>query len=107
MTIEKPADLAVDRRAFLVRAAALAAVTTAGAVALPAVAGATGKHQPGLDSSNAFVKPRPEALADPTELTVAEAAWLIRERRLRPEDLLEAYLARIAAYDSTYQAFNV
>jgi len=107
MTIEQPADLAVDRRAFLVRAAALAAVTTAGAVALPAVAAATGKHQPALDTSNAFVKPRPEALADPTELTLAEAAWLIRERRLRPEDLLEAYLARIAAYDGTYQAFNV
>ncbi|GIF75009.1 amidase [Asanoa siamensis] len=105
MTVE-PADTGVDRRAFLARAAALAAVTTVGAVALPAVASATGRP-PTLDNRNAYVKPRPEALADPTELTIAEAAWLIRERKLRPEELLEAYLARIAAYDDTYQAFNL
>jgi Asp-tRNA(Asn)/Glu-tRNA(Gln) amidotransferase A subunit family amidase len=45
-------------------------------------------------------------LTDVTELTIAEAAGLIRTRRLAPETLLEAYLDRIAAYDSTYQAFN-
>jgi Asp-tRNA(Asn)/Glu-tRNA(Gln) amidotransferase A subunit family amidase len=106
VTIE-PADTGVDRRAFLARAAALAVATTAGAVALPAVASATGGRPPTLDNPNAFVRPRPEAVADPTELTIAEAAWLIRARRLRPAELLEAYLARIGAYDDTYQAFNV
>ncbi|MEV4539365.1 amidase [Asanoa sp. NPDC049518] len=104
MSVE-PADRTVDRRAFLARTAALAAVTTAGAVALPAVARATGARKPGLDNPNAFV--RPESFDDPTELTIAEAAWLIRERRLRPEELLEAYLARIAAFDGTYKAFNL
>ena len=96
-----------DRRAFLLRTAALAAVTTTGTVALPAIAEATGKSGASLDNPNAYVKPRPEALADPTELTIAEAAWLIRAGKLRPADLLEAYLARIAAFDDTYQAFNV
>ncbi|MDG4824665.1 amidase [Asanoa sp. WMMD1127] len=104
-----PTDRTVDRRAFLARVGTLAAVTTAGGVARPAVASAAARHRPGdgLDNPNAYVRPRPEALADPTELTIAEAAWLIRERRLRPEELLAAYLARIAAFDDTYQAFNL
>lgn len=92
---------AVDRRAFLARTAALAA---AGALtALPATAWAGG---PATFNPNAYVKPRPEAMADPTELTLAEAAWMIRNRKLTPAELVEAYLARITAYDSTYQAFN-
>ncbi|MGX7675174.1 amidase [Plantactinospora sp. DSM 117369] len=117
-----PQDRAVDRRAFLARAAALAAAgTVGGAVALPRVAGAfspgatgpaghgggTGRPNPALDRPEAYRRPRPEALADPTELTVAEAAWLIRAGRLSPEELVEAYLTRIGAYDRTYQAFNL
>jgi len=123
MTFE-PLDRTIDRRAFLARTAALAgAATVGGALTLPAAAHATpggaprpapgGGHQPGggrnpaLDRPEAYVQPRPEALADPTELTLAEAAWLIRAGKLRPEELVEAYLARIDAYESTYQAFNV
>ncbi|GIG89928.1 amidase [Plantactinospora endophytica] len=117
-----PQDTAVDRRAFLARAAALAAAgAVGGAVALPEVAGAfspdatgpaghgggSGKPNPALDRPEAYRRPRPEALADPTELTIAEAAWLIRARRLSPEELVEAYLARIGAHDGTYQAFNL
>ncbi|MGI5148704.1 amidase [Plantactinospora sp. CA-294935] len=117
-----PQDRAVDRRAFLARAAALAAAgTVGGTVALPRVAGAfspgatgpaghgggTGRPNPALDRPEAYRRPRPEALADPTELTVAEAAWLIRAGRLSPAELVEAYLARIGAYDRTYQAFNL
>lgn len=49
---------------------------------------------------------RPEALNDPVELTVAEAATLIRRRELSPLELLDAYLARIAELDPIYQAFN-
>ncbi|MFD2082439.1 aspartyl-tRNA(Asn)/glutamyl-tRNA(Gln) amidotransferase subunit A [Actinopolymorpha cephalotaxi] len=121
----EPVDRRVDRRVFLARSAALAAAGTAGAmgaVALPSTAGAAtttattaataltsrpGRRDPDLDQPNAYVRPRPEAMADPTELTLAEAAWMIRERRLTPERLLEAYLARIGTYDATYQAFNV
>jgi Asp-tRNA(Asn)/Glu-tRNA(Gln) amidotransferase A subunit family amidase len=116
MTIE-PLDRTVDRRAFLVRTAALAAASTAGALALPEVARAAGPAAapspvaaagaPVLDHPDAYVKPRPEAVADATELTLAEAAWLIRAGQLTPERLVEAYLARIDAYDHTYQAFNL
>ena len=111
MSVE-PVDRTIDRRAFLARTAALAAVSAAGVtVALPGVASATGRRSPkpgaSLDQPNAYTRPRPEALADPTELTIAEAGWLIRAGKLTPERLVEAYLARISAYDGTYQAFNL
>ncbi|MEV6707149.1 amidase [Micromonospora wenchangensis] len=113
-----PADRGVDRRAFLARTAALAtASAVGGVVGLPAVASAAGvtraavappgRYNPALAVPNAYVKPRPEAVADPTELTVAEAAWLIRAGKLTPEKLVEAYLARISRYEATYQAFNL
>ncbi|MET9018508.1 amidase [Actinopolymorpha sp. NPDC004070] len=126
----EPVDRRVDRRAFLARSAALAAAGaagTAGAIALPSAAGAAttattavttsaatsvaaltpARRAPNLDQPNAYARPRPEAVADPTELTLAEAAWMIRAQRLTPQRLLEAYLARIGTYDTTYQAFNV
>jgi Asp-tRNA(Asn)/Glu-tRNA(Gln) amidotransferase A subunit family amidase len=97
---------AVARRAFLARTAALAGAATVGAAALPPVALAGGKDA-GTDNPNAYAVPRPEALADITELTIAEAAWLIRAGRLKPELLVEAYLDRIGAFDPTYQAYNL
>ncbi|MEV6367225.1 amidase [Micromonospora musae] len=107
----EPLDRSIDRRAFLSRAAVLATASAAGAaVALPAIATAAapaGKREPALDRPNAYTKPRPEALADPTELTIAEAAWLIRAGKLTPQRLVEAMLARISTYEGVYQAFNV
>ncbi|OLF12590.1 amidase [Actinophytocola xanthii] len=91
-----------SRRAFLARTAALG---MGAAVALPAVAEAApaaAAAPPDVD-----VEPRPEARGDLTELTVAEAATLIRRGRLDPADLLAAYLERIDAFDGTYQAFNL
>ncbi|WP_406079378.1 amidase [Micromonospora sp. NBC_00858] len=115
MTSE-PLDRTVDRRAFLARAAALATVSAVGVnVGLPSVAlassGLSTNAKPGaggrpLDQPNAYTKPRPAALADPSELTIAEAAWLIRAGKLTPEHLVEAYLDRISRYDGSYQAFN-
>ncbi|MFF4875168.1 amidase [Micromonospora sp. NPDC000668] len=115
MTSE-PLDRTVDRRAFLARAAALATVSAVGVnVGLPSVAlassGLSTNAKPGLggrplDQPNAYTKPRPEALADLSELTIAEAAWLIRAGKLSPEHLVEAYLDRISRYDGSYQAFN-
>ncbi|RGC65912.1 Glutamyl-tRNA(Gln) amidotransferase subunit A [Micromonospora sp. MW-13] len=113
-----PVDRGVDRRAFLARTAALAAASAVGgAVALPAVASAAGpartprlpaaRWNPALDVPRAYVEPRPEAVADPTELTVAEAAWLIRAGKLTPAKLVEAYLARVSTHEGTYQAFNL
>ncbi|MEV4658746.1 amidase [Micromonospora sp. NPDC049301] len=116
MTSE-PFDRTVDRRAFLARAAALATASAVGAtVGLPSVALASsslststgpGTRRRPLDQPDAYTEPRPAALAEPTELTIAEAGWLIRAGRLTPEQLVEAYLARIARYDGSYQAFNL
>ena len=112
----EPLDRTIDRRAFLSRAAALAAASTMGTVALPSLAQANSRlvptsartgFDPMLEQPNAYVKPRPEALADPTELTLAEAAWMIRDGGLTPEQLVEAYLTRIRTFDTTYQAFNL
>ncbi|MDX6281954.1 MAG: hypothetical protein QOH03_3025 [Kribbellaceae bacterium] len=100
-----PQDTQVDRRTFLHRASALAAVATVGTVALPSIAYAGPATTPTLDNITAPV--RPEAQRDVTELTIAEAATLIRNGRLKPEKLLEAYLARIGSYDAIYQAFNL
>jgi Asp-tRNA(Asn)/Glu-tRNA(Gln) amidotransferase A subunit family amidase len=85
----------VDRRAFLARAAALGAGT-----ALPAIASATPVS---ATAAPPDVEPRSEDL---TELTIAEAATLIRRGRLDPNDLLAAYRARIERFDGVYQAFN-
>ncbi|WP_432939440.1 amidase [Kribbella sp. CA-253562] len=98
-------DARVDRRSFLYRASALAAATAVGSVALPAVAhaGPSSSTTPALVD----VPARPEAITDVSELTIAEAATLIRKGRLTPEQLLAAYLDRISAYDDVYQAFNL
>lgn len=99
--MSEPLDRRVDRRAFLARTVALG---VAGATALPVVAEA----QPGEPADGLVdVAVRPEALTDPTELTIAEAATLIRRGKLRPEELMEAYLARIRTFDGVYQAFNL
>ncbi len=98
---DQPTDRHVDRRSFLTRMSVLAAVG-ASAVSLPAVAHAAPQAVP----SAVAVGIRPEALADITELTLAEAAMLISRGRLTSERLVEAYLDRIGAFDDTYQAWN-
>jgi Asp-tRNA(Asn)/Glu-tRNA(Gln) amidotransferase A subunit family amidase len=106
-----PVDRLIDRRSFLARLAAMSTAATAGAVALPAI-GYAGPS-PNLVGSEwstgaePFTPPRPEALTDVTELTIAEAAWLIRAGRLKPELLVEAYLDRIGVFEPVYRAFNV
>lgn len=104
----QPTDRTIDRRSFVNRFAVLAAATSLGAVALPAVAHAapTAVVPAGINP-NAYGDVRPEALADITELTIAEAASLIRQGRLSAELLVEAYLDRIGAFDADYQAFNL
>lgn len=89
------------RRAFLARTAALGLGAT---VALPAVAEAA--EAPAVQGE-VDVELRESARHDLTELTLAEAATLIRRGKLDPADLLEAYLDRIATFDNIYQAFNL
>ncbi|MFJ6359488.1 amidase [Pseudarthrobacter oxydans] len=104
----QPTDRTIDRRSFVNRFAVLAAATSLGAVALPAVAHAAPPAVvPAGINPNAYGDVRPEALADITELTIAEAASLIRQGRLSAELLVEAYLDRIGAFDADYQAFNL
>lgn len=93
-----PQDAGIDRRAFLARLAA----ASAGASALPAIAAtpAAGRRTP------ARVAQVPD-VEDPTELTVAEAATLIRRRELSSVELVSAHLERIERFDATYRAFNL
>ncbi len=107
----EPLDRLIDRRSFLTRAGAAAAVAGLGTTALPSIAYAGTPQQPpaGLWNTRGepYRRPRPEALRDITELTIAEAAWLIRAGRLDPEVLVQAYLDRIGAFEPVYQAFNL
>ena len=96
-----PQDDQVDRRSFLYRASALAAATTVGSVALPSIA-----HAAPAPAGPAPLVDVPARSVDLTELTIAEAATLIRKGRLKPVDLVQAHLDRIEAFDATYQAFN-
>ncbi|MET9268203.1 amidase [Kribbella sp. NPDC003557] len=97
-----PQDSQVDRRSFLHRASALAAATAIGSVALPTVA-----HAAPAPSRTASLVDVPARSTDLSELTIAEAATLIRKGKLKPEQLVEICLDRIKAFDPTYQAFNL
>ncbi len=44
-------------------------------------------------------------MPDLIDLTIAEAAPLVRDRQLSPVELAEAYLRRIADHDRAYNAF--
>jgi len=105
---DQPLDRCIDRRSFLTRMSAVSAVAAGAATVLPHI-GYTKSYAagPGL-SNDAFAQTvRPEALADPSECTIAEAATLIKSGRLHPVELVEAYLARIDAFDADYyKAFN-
>ncbi|MFY1699938.1 MULTISPECIES: amidase [unclassified Solwaraspora] len=116
--VQQPLDRLLDRRAFLARTAALAAATTVGTVAFPGLAGIASaapspvsgpavKFNPELDKGAAYNKPRESVMSDPTEWTLSEAAWMIRHNKIVPVELVQAYLDRIAAYESTYLAFNL
>ncbi|NHC12653.1 amidase [Motilibacter deserti] len=100
---EQPQDATISRRQVLNRFAWLSAAATGGvALVGPAVtsaAAAAAPRPPIVD------RVRPEALADPTELTIAEAVTLILQGRLRPVALAAAYLDRIEEFDGVYQAY--
>jgi Asp-tRNA(Asn)/Glu-tRNA(Gln) amidotransferase A subunit family amidase len=122
-----PMDAGLARRTFLARTAAVTAAVATGQLAwgpagpASAASAATpdgpkngpvdwdfGRHTAKLPrfGPEVYRRPRDEVFDDPTEGTIAELAWLLSKQRLRPIDLVEAYLARIEAFDATYQAFN-
>ncbi|MEW1724195.1 amidase [Streptomyces sp. NPDC093109] len=100
---------ALNRRVFLAGSAAASAAAVSGIGLAPSAAAAspvasrtppaTPPHLPDIDVREA-------ARRDPTEATLAEAAVLIARRKLKATTLVEAYLDRIATYDSTYQAYS-
>jgi len=94
-------DAGIDRRAFVARVAA----ASAGAAALPAVSAAAAPARRATATGYAE-EVRAEAIADLTELTIAEAATLIRRRELTSEELVRALLERIERVEPTLQAFN-
>lgn len=91
-------DARIDRRSFLTRMGALGAAGVA-LSQLPPIAARPAKAS---GTTTPVVPIRPEALADPTECTIAEAGTLIRQKKLKPSELTEAYLQRIALYDTDY-----
>lgn len=103
---QPPQDRLLDRRAFVERLAAL----STGAAAAPLVAGRAAASlmppEPAHDFDQATTI-RAQALADPTELTLVEAAALIRRRELSALELVDAYLDRINRLEGDYKAFNV
>ncbi len=110
----------LNRRRFLERMTALTATAMATPATLGAISnagsgvgmrprggtGAAGRTVAGrLGQLNLPPAGRPQP-ADPTELTLAEAARLLRDGDVGAVELVEAYLARIGRWDPRYQAFN-
>ncbi|MFD5322251.1 amidase [Streptomyces sp. NPDC127098] len=102
---------ALNRRTFLTSSAAAtgavagglafaAPASAAGATSAPGAAAAAGA-EPRLPD----IEVRDEARRDPTEATLAEAAVLMRRRKLTSTTLVEAYLDRVTAHDAVYQAY--
>lgn len=106
----------VNRRRFLERMTALTATALATPAALGAISNA-GTRLPGAtgagsraaagrpDEPNLPPAGRPQPV-ELTELTLAEAARLLRDGDVGAVELVEAYLARIGRWDARYQAFN-
>ena len=98
-----PSDASLDRRAFMQRLmAASALVAGAGAIAA-SPAGASPRSRPVLD---VYADDLPDSSVDLIDLTIAQAAVLLRRGTITPVELVERHLARIAEFDSTYLAWN-
>ncbi|MBO0823531.1 MAG: amidase [Actinobacteria bacterium] len=106
----------LNRRIFLSRSAAAAAGAAAlgtlgGESASAATTGTSARTDPSVAEFAAPVRipdvpVRPEALANPSEPTVAEAVTLMRRGKLTATELMQAHIDRIEKYDSVYQAYN-
>jgi len=106
----------LNRRTFLAAlAAAPAAAGAASAFGAPAAAvaaPATRSAAPTAPPARTFRVPAGvasaarQAVTDPTEYTVAGAALALAAGRISAVELVDAHLDRIAAYESTYLAYN-
>ena len=107
-----PQDRLVDRRDFVARMGALAAIAAAGGCTLPREAGPAPPPPETAEGVRAFFQaaPRPDlsrpGRTDPAEFTAWQAGALIRDDELAATEFLEAHLARIRRWDDLYMAFN-
>ena len=93
-----PSDEGLDRRAFMQRLmAASALVAGAGAIAASPAA-ASPRSRPVFD---VYADDLPDSSVDLIDLTIAQAAVLLRRGTITPAELVERHLARIAEFDST------
>ena len=100
----RPQDETVSRRWFLNRMAWVSSAAASGSLltATPAFASAPGRPL----SAGAFdADVRAAAVDDLTELTIYEAATLMRRGEIKAEDLLDAHLERIAKVEGVIQAY--
>ncbi|MFC5750602.1 amidase [Actinomadura rugatobispora] len=107
---QRPVELADEgpaRRRFLAYMGSItAAAATGGAVLATATPATAAEPHPGPLTGPLPGTEDAKVGGDLTELTVAQAAALIRARKLSPVDLVDAYLERIEKHEPTYQAFN-
>ncbi|MDP2957253.1 MAG: amidase [Longimicrobiales bacterium] len=102
---EAPQDRLLDRRLFLERMGLLTAAAAAGTAFAP---GRLAASDAGASPAGPWALPSAGSVqaTEPWEMTVAELAALVRDGRLAPMELVEAYLRRIEALDGTLMAFN-
>jgi len=100
----EPLDRRLDRRVFLKRMSAITAAAAAGVTTLPPRSVVASPPRP-LGPIR-LPDPRTIQATAVEDLTLAEAAALIRAGDLSPVDLVEAYLARIELNDGVLMAFN-
>ena len=99
-----PLDQRLDRRVFLKHMTAITAAAAAGVATLPPTRAVA--SPPRALGPIRLPDPRTIQTTAVEELTLAEAAALIRIGELSPVDLVEAYLGRIDLYDGVLMAFN-
>ena len=75
------------------------------AVSVVAAGGAAAAAEAG-QARSAVAAPVPDVLDDLTELTLAQTAAAIRQRRISSEEAVGAHLERIERFEGTYMAFN-
>jgi len=101
----------VDRRVFVERMASLSAT----AMISPALLGSqiSNTRLPVTQTNGGYTRAniklpqiQVRQVTDPTELTIVEAAILIRRGEISPVELTQAYLSRIDDWEEVYQAFN-
>ncbi len=99
-----PQDEEVSRRWFLNRMAWVSSAAAAGSlIARVPVRASSGA--PAITKQAFATDVRVQSVTDLTTLTISESITLIRAGTLVPEDLVNAYMDRVGAFEEVYQAY--